>query len=93
MLPATGYNQFFVSPVKKVKMALRAFWHSTVDMVLKSEGQKLTGSTAILPGEPGSASSTWTFPLHTGNTNPSCSSQTREGPAVKAEPLIEDQSL
>ena len=32
MLPATGYNQFFVSPVKKVKMALRAFWHSTVDM-------------------------------------------------------------
>jgi len=24
MLPATGYNQFFVSPVKKVKMALRA---------------------------------------------------------------------
>ena len=32
MLPATGYNQFFVSPVKKVKMALRAFWHSTVDI-------------------------------------------------------------
>jgi len=30
MLPATGFNQFFVSPVKKVKMALRAFWHSTV---------------------------------------------------------------
>jgi len=32
MVPATGYNQVYVYPVKKVKMSLGAFWYSTVDM-------------------------------------------------------------